>query len=514
MLTWGAVLVPLAIAIAWAALSWPEAARQARAEAEVNATLVQQYVQRVLQSEENLIAHLSTLLAEVDLSEVERDAANSYLQQLVSAFEFTKFVAIASPEGELLFTGGEGFDVIEENRDRLAAMTASPDTGLHVDRWLDARGTDVLVIYSRENNLVAAVDIEVILDFLAETTTVVQSSAALVRNDGRILIRYSNPEGLAPPYDVALTAPPLSAFAQNDTGAFDATSTLDDRARLFGFARIGETPIYATFGYPRSFVAAGWVADVAPITALLLLASALALFGIRQSARSVELAQQRQRLEFDRRALVEAEKRANEHEVLLKELHHRTKNNLQAIQSLIALRLNSSVAEREAFAAIQQRVWAIAEVHDLLYSSDNLRNLSLTEFLRAACRNAALIPPEKHIAVTCKADEVDIEIHQAVPVALVVVELITNATKHAYSGVADPRLLVRLRRDGDCVELTISDNGVGLPHDARAGAGVSGLRMVEALLVQFGGKMHVEAGEGTTYRVSFPLALADPASVH
>lgn len=512
VLTWGAVLVPLVIAVAWAALSWPNAARQARAEAEINAALIQQYVQRVLQSQDNLISHLTTLVEDVDLSEVEAEAANAFLQELVAAFEFTKFVAIASPEGEILFTGGEGVEILDQNKDGLATLLANPSEGLEVDRWISDAGLDVLVIYSGEGNLIAAVDTGVIVDFLVQSTAVNLSSAALVRADGRVLIRYSNPEGLTAPFNADANAPPFAAFAQSDRGAFDATSTLDDRARLIGFARVGDMPLYATFGYPRSFVAAGWAADVVPIALLLALASALALFGIRQSAKSVELFHQRQLLDFDRRALVEAEKRANDHEVLLKDLHHRTKNNLQAIQSLIAIRLNGSPSEREAFVAIQQRVWAIAEVHDLLYSGDNLRNLSLADFLRAACRNTALIPPEQHIAVTCEADEVDVGIQQAVPVALIVVELITNATKHAFHGHADRRLLVRLTREGDCIELTISDNGIGLAS-VRPGAvsGASGLRVVEALLVQFGGKMSVEVDGGTTYRISFPAAVAEPA---
>lgn len=506
LLRWGAVLLPLAIAGVWAALSWPQATREAYAEAEVSASLIQQYVSRVLQSQENLISHLTSLINDTDLSEVDRDAANAYLQQLVSSFEYTKFVAIVSPTGDLLFTGGEGFEILDQDHARLLAMIDSAAVGIQVDRWTDAAGEDVLVIYSGEGRLVAAVDVNVMVEFMAATTTISGSAAALSRLDGRIVMRYSSLGGLSPAMDVEPTSPAFQAFARADSGRFEAVSRVDDEPRLFGFARVGELPLYATFGFPRAFVVAGWLGDVAPVAALLALASALALFGIQQSARGIVLEQQRQRLEFDRHAFADAERRAREHEVLLKDLHHRTKNNLQAIQSLIALRLSGSMVEREAFDAIRQRVWAIAEVHDLLYSSESLKSLKLADFLRAACRNAALIPPERHIAVTCEAVDVDIDIHQAVPVALTVVELITNAVKHAFAGVADKRLLVLLHRNGDRLELTISDNGIGLPEDRPM---ASGLRVANALLVQFGGEMETTVQHGTTYRITFPI---DPPS--
>jgi two-component sensor histidine kinase len=188
------------------------------------------------------------------------------------------------------------------------------------------------------------------------------------------------------------------------------------------------------------------------------------------------------------------------------------KNNLQIVQSLIRLKVrqgDGSVAEQ-----IIQRVGAVSDVHDLLYASGVQGQINFRDFLVRIAANESLFPPERRVRPDCDLADLVIDTEQATPLALVVVELVTNAVKHAFPDQRAGTVTIRLRKEGETAVLEIADDGIGLRDNGRA----SGIRLVRAFVDQLGGQLTRETGEtgGTRWRLAFPVqrtapAAADPA---
>ena len=202
-----------------------------------------------------------------------------------------------------------------------------------------------------------------------------------------------------------------------------------------------------------------------------------------------------------------------EKEVLLKEIHHRVKNNLQIITSLVSLQAEAlnDPALRGLFQNVSDRVRSMALVHEKLYRSESLAQVefagyarSLLQYLWRAHGAAA-----QRIRLDLELQPVSLSAETAVPCGLLLNELASNALKHAFSGRAEGRVTVGLERDGASgrVTLRVSDNGAGLPAglDWR-GAPSLGLRLVQMLVQQLHGQVEVCGGPGLEFCVQFTPA--------
>jgi PAS domain S-box-containing protein len=206
-------------------------------------------------------------------------------------------------------------------------------------------------------------------------------------------------------------------------------------------------------------------------------------------------------------------RRARLSELLLKEIHHRIKNNLQVVSSL--LRLHASRVEdpsaRRAFDDAQARVRAIALLHEKLYDATTPGEVELDGYVRAL--TDALSPgPIRPVAVTIAVDGITLPLDLAQPCGLILNELVTNAFKHAFvSGAPTPHALrVEARRSGDAIELCVSDNGVGIPATEPArGSSTLGMYLVRTLVDQIGGTLSIAASDGTRVAVGFRIPGAD-----
>lgn len=193
-------------------------------------------------------------------------------------------------------------------------------------------------------------------------------------------------------------------------------------------------------------------------------------------------------------------------EMLLRELQHRMKNNLQVIMSFLALQRRQTKNEeaRERIAAVMDRVLAIGLAHDQLSFKDSGSSVDMHDYLNALCAN--IDPHRPQIAMTVEVDEAKIPLDRAVPVGLIVNELVTNSIKYAFDEQGGT-ISVTLRIDeaiGEA-ELSVSDNGRGM-SGARPGA--FGLRLVESLTGQLGGRLTREdVPKGTLVRLQFPYSV-------
>ena len=212
--------------------------------------------------------------------------------------------------------------------------------------------------------------------------------------------------------------------------------------------------------------------------------------------------------EHDRLARSLAEK-----EVLLQEVHHRVKNNLQVIASL--LRLQADAFDDAALAAAlresQHRVESMAIIHEQLYESRNLREVDLAKHATLLLSNLfqAYGVDSGRISSDMAMVPVVLGVDQAIPAGLILNELVSNALKHAFPRGLCGSIVVEGGATGGRVLLAVRDDGVGIPEDFRPESSRSlGLRIVQILAHQLRGTFDFERSGGTTFRVSFPLNSA------
>lgn len=203
-------------------------------------------------------------------------------------------------------------------------------------------------------------------------------------------------------------------------------------------------------------------------------------------------------------------------EVLLKEIHHRVKNNLQVISSLFALqRARTSSEELKGLLDENQtRVQSIALVHQHMYGSSELASIDLDAYLRSLVGAIRSSYGAHKVQIETSAVDVELDAEQAVPCALLTTELVSNSIKHAF-GEGPGKILVRAHRDdrGWCT-LEVEDDGRGIPpeFDWRRSRSL-GLRLVQILTHQLRGQVELDRSTGTCFRVQFPLRRAVDESV-
>ncbi|HEV3329879.1 MAG TPA: sensor histidine kinase [Bryobacteraceae bacterium] len=228
-----------------------------------------------------------------------------------------------------------------------------------------------------------------------------------------------------------------------------------------------------------------------------------------------DLAVEKQRLQESQREVLRSEEAIRlslrEKETLLKEIHHRVKNNLQVIASLLRLQgryLNDNEA-RGMFEESQNRVHSISLVHEKLYRAGDLARVDFHDYLLSLTKGltdgwlGAGVPVE----VTVEAAGMQLGVDTAIPCGLIVTELFTNALKHAFPNVASGSIRVAMvAGPDDWLELTVEDNGIGLPKtlDFRR-SGSLGLELVSSLVRQLGAKIEIVRTPGTRFRIEFQL---------
>lgn len=232
----------------------------------------------------------------------------------------------------------------------------------------------------------------------------------------------------------------------------------------------------------------------------------LALVDVTERVRSLEVISR-----SEARIARELEKR----EALLHEVHHRVKNNLQVISSLLHLqsRQEESAAVQWRLQQTRDRVRAMAFVHELLYTSDDLNRVDVRRYVTALANGltATLTPGEMSIDLSIDVDCTTVDMEQAIPCGLIISELVTNALKHAFVGRDSGSLAVSLQLvDAPEALLRVRDDGVGAPPQMLETTTTLGLKLVRTLVDQLRGEIEVRTARGTDVRIIFPLASAVP----
>jgi len=198
-----------------------------------------------------------------------------------------------------------------------------------------------------------------------------------------------------------------------------------------------------------------------------------------------------------------------EKETLLKEVHHRVKNNMQIISSLLRLQ-EGKIKDKDSAALLrdsQNRIQSMSLVYNKLYQSENLASINMTDYLKelttGLVKSYAVSP--SMVTVHVVPGNVFLGVDMAIPCGMVVNELVTNSLKYAFPDNRKGLISILLKEDVKGLELLVSDDGVGIPEDINtAGTSTLGIKLVTNLVQdQLGGKMELDRGQGTTFKITF-----------
>ncbi len=206
------------------------------------------------------------------------------------------------------------------------------------------------------------------------------------------------------------------------------------------------------------------------------------------------------------------EQSLKEKEALIKEIHHRVKNNLQIITSMLNLQIGKIEDEKteSIFFEAKQRINAIALTHQMLYQKTTISNINLVEYIETLVRQieATMSSPKIEIVTKLTPTKERLTIDGAVPLGLIINELLTNSYKHAFPKSQKGIITVSLTEHGDFFTVSVSDNGVGLPENFdQSESKTLGMELVFILVEQLDSKLKVEKNNGSSF--SFDIKKHD-----
>ncbi len=286
-------------------------------------------------------------------------------------------------------------------------------------------------------------------------------------------------------------SPNWPLIAANGSGTYSTVSPIDHVTRIVGFRHIDDLGIVVFATVSQDAAMAGLWTSIIIVTwllvpfALALVAGSLITAGLlRRSART--------------QASLAAAVAHNE--VLFREIHHRVKNNLQSVGSLLQMQ----PIPREIKADMGQRIAAMSAVHEHIYRSNNFSTVMVKSYLETLIENIRA-GGDPRVKVVEQIEDLPVDKDAATPLGLIVNEVVANAFKHAFPDGREGMITVSLtRQDASSGRLVVSDNGVGF--DPAVPAKGIGQRLIKALTAQLGGTSEMSSANGATFSLVFPLA--------
>jgi PAS domain S-box-containing protein len=203
--------------------------------------------------------------------------------------------------------------------------------------------------------------------------------------------------------------------------------------------------------------------------------------------------------------LIEAQ--LQEKQILLQEIHHRVKNNLQLVASLLELRSRGmEKAGKAAFNDSIGRIRSMALLHEKMYGSNVVGTVNFAEYVKSLFEPLAEnVSKDIPINFVVDSDHFMIDLNRAIPLGLILNELLTNSLKHAFSSSESPQISVKIRTDKDKVYMVVADNGAGLPAGMDLFKSESfGFKIVRLLTEQIEGQIKVQNANGTVFEITLP----------
>jgi len=199
-----------------------------------------------------------------------------------------------------------------------------------------------------------------------------------------------------------------------------------------------------------------------------------------------------------------------EKEILLKEVHHRIKNNMNTISGLLFIqsRMQKNPDAARALQDAQSRVNSMGLLYDKLYQSSGYNQIPVREYLSTLITEICnIFPNGQTIKIVTNIDDFALDVKKLFPLGIIINEIITNAMKYAYNNINEGVIETSLALEGNNAVLTISDNGPGLSEKSEADHATAtfGLRLIDSLVDQIGGNFRFEKDKGTKFILSFQI---------
>jgi PAS domain S-box-containing protein len=205
---------------------------------------------------------------------------------------------------------------------------------------------------------------------------------------------------------------------------------------------------------------------------------------------------------------IKLEQALEDKDMLMKEIYHRVKNNLMVISSLLNLQ-SRYIKDEEArgiFKESQDRAHSMALIHERLYRSKDLKHMDFGDYIRKLSMDLfrTYVANSARVQLELEVEDVMIDINTAIPLGLIINELVSNSMKHAFPNAESGKIRVEFKEDGNSCVLVVSDTGVGFPLDIEPDQSDSlGLQLVTSLTQQIGGELELKRSPGTTFRITF-----------
>ena len=323
------------------------------------------------------------------------------------------------------------------------------------------------------------------LDF-EETSTI-----SLVRDDGQLMARFPPTEG---PADLSQLPLFTQYLVEADTGTYNsARSPVDGVARVVSYRRVPGTDIIALASMGS---AQAWANFNRAVVAVFIIVSPIILGLVLGCAWIVRLLYRDAAQARALQASVEA------NTMLFREIHHRVKNNLQSVQSLVRMQDLPQAAKLD----LQSRFAAMAAMHEHIYKHDRYQDIDAHDFVPAVV-DEVMLAYGSDAVVGYAVEHIAVDRDHATPLALLLSELVTNACKYAFSeGEGAGAIHVGLRKgENERAILSVRDNGVGIDME-RLTAGSMGMRLIKGVVAQMDGTYSIRSDGGTVFEADIALS--------
>lgn len=500
-LRFGSPILAVVLLVTGGVRSWNEEVRNATLEAKGRGALLASQIAGVAGAQFVLHGAIAVRIRDYGEAEVRSEGLHRFLKDVLQETPRVYGIGLVALDGTLIASSGEYPARTHVGHRAYLDLIAQGEEQVVDRRDLERNGIDALIsasattIGGQRAAIVTAWPLDETVKFVAELARQEGHSASLIRSDGAILLASGAHGVTRLPY-----RHPLLAEMRSRTHGETLATDIGGMGRWFvAFSPIRDAPVFAVYAISMQSVLSVWIRHNAPFAILIGAAGIFGfiLFGVLRDA----VDNQTRRAAAVERAEA-ADALARHHAALVREMNHRIKNNLSLISSIIRHddRRHGSVRAED----VTTRIEAVASLHDMLYAADEGTSANLEKLLRVITANPAIIPPEKGILIEMDLrGDVTISSKVAVALSMIVVEVLTNAVKHAFVQQEHPVIRVRLDGTGPQHDLVICDNGPGFGADRGRR---SGSELVEALASSAGISVRVETVPGVCYRLSLPAA--------
>ncbi|ANC91676.1 histidine kinase [Azospirillum humicireducens] len=337
----------------------------------------------------------------------------------------------------------------------------------------------------------------------------------LLRDDGRAIVR--EPLNSAP-NDTEIGHFPELLTTPDANGTFRAVTSFDGVERVLARRKVPNLPVYVVYGTDVASIDAAWRDRVAPY-ALFAIPSIglLGLLGVIAVRRSRQAADAQEALRSANEALESRIAERTRHldqaladkEVLVRDIHHRVKNNLQVILSLLELQAQRSPELEAPFSEALSRINTMGLIHEQIYRSTGVSSVRIDDFIEALVGHLSSFHrrPGREIAIRHDVEPVAIDVNRVVPFALILNEVLSNAFKHAFADRCSGTVTITFMAEDGMLHLTVEDDGTGAPDPEpapRPARRSMGMDLIRAFTRQIHGEYRFTHNDGTRFDLVFP----------